>query len=364
MNKTAAGTATGTTGKFSIALSEKMLSRGRAVLLEGALPSWGDAFCMLAPPFGDGFGAAGRFIEIWSKQPLARSYDARQALDGVSVDDDDLKRLRHVLARDLVLAPETARTSLEEAVVQLDMALTWTGNARAASRLSSLAACHSRGHSDPAERLVAAASAVALAAAGAGAHGFPAFGLFPPRAEQSGGDSVERIVASTKMIIRGLAGQRMRFAAAAAAIPSADRTTALSGEVMAMLRSVPHRLQFVDKGIGDAATFAALLCPAPHFTTSAEELRRDCRSWAMDVMTNDAPVVAAVDGLMTLLGRMTVGEGLSVRGLSHVLSEVQSLTLPEDTEDPTAARIAEIVELIRLRLNLYMRRISAIPKRP
>jgi hypothetical protein len=356
VNKTAAGTATGTGAakeKFSIALSEQMLSRGRAVLLEGALPSRDDAFCMLAPPFGDGFGAAGRFIDIWSKQPLARSYDARQALDDVSVDDDDLGRLRHVLARDLVIAPESARTCIEEAVVQLDMALTWTGSARAASRLSGLAACHSRGHDDPAERLVAAASAVALAAAGAGAHGFPAFGLFPSLADHSGTDSMERIVAATKMIIRGLAGQRMKFAAAAA-IPPADRTTAMSGDVMAILRSVPARLPSVDTGSGDAATFAALLCPPPAFKPSDEELKHDCRSWAMDVMTNDAPVVAAVDGLMTMLGRMTVGEGLSVRGLSHVLSEVQSLELPEDTEDPAAARIAEIVKIVRLRLNLYM----------
>lgn len=357
MNKTGAGTATATGAakeKFSIALSEQMLSRGRAVLLEGALPSRDDAFCMLAPPFGDGFGAAGRFIEIWSKQPLARSYDARQALDYVSVDEDDLGRLRHVLARDLMIAPETERTCIEEAVVQLDMALTWTGSTRAASRLSGLAACHSRGHGDPAERLVAAASAVALAAAGAGAHGFPAFGLFPSRADHSGTDSVERIVAATKMIIRGLAGQRMKFAAAAAAIPPADRTTAISGDAMTMLRSVPGRLPSVDTGSGDAATFAALLCPAPAFEPSDEELRHDYRSWAMDMMTNDAPVVAAVDGLMTLFGRMTVGEGLSVRGLSHVLSEVQSLELPEDTEDPAAARIAEIVDLVRLRLNLYM----------
>jgi hypothetical protein len=96
--------------KFTIALSEQLLARGRAVLLEGALPSRDDAFCLLAPPFGDGFGATGRFIEIWSKQPLARSYNARQALDKLSVDDDDLNRLRDVLARDLVLAPEAART--------------------------------------------------------------------------------------------------------------------------------------------------------------------------------------------------------------------------------------------------------------
>jgi hypothetical protein len=356
VNKTAASTATGTGAakeKFSIALSEQMLLRGRAVLLEGALPSRDDAFCMLAPPFGDGFGAAGRFIEIWSKQPLARSYDARQALDHVSVDDDDLGRLRHVLARDLVIAPETSRTCIEEAVVQLDMALTWTGSVRAASRLSSLAACHSRDHGDPAERLVAAASAVALAAAGAGAYGFPAFGLFPPRADQSGADSVERIVASTKMIIRGLAGQRMKFAAAVAAIPSADRTTAMSGEVMAMLRSAPDRLPFVDTGSGDAATFAGLLCPAPAFAPSAEDLRHDYRSWAMDMMANDAPAVAVVDGLMMLIGRMTAGEGFSVRGLTQMLFDVQSLDLPEGPEDPTAARIAEIVDLVRLRLNLY-----------
>src|ERR1700688_4325120 len=139
--------------KFTIVLPDEMLARGRAVLLEGVLPSTADAFCTLAPPFGDGYGTTERFIEIWSKQPLARSYDARRALDDVSVDDEDLNRLRDVLARDLVLAPEAARSSLEEAVVQLDMALAWTGSAAAALRLSSLAACHSRNHGDPAERL-------------------------------------------------------------------------------------------------------------------------------------------------------------------------------------------------------------------
>lgn len=348
--------------KFTIALSEQMLERGRAVLLEGALPSKDDALCLLAPPFGDGFGATARFIEIWSKQPLARSYDAREALDDVSVDDDDLNRLRDVLARDLVLAPEAARTSLEEAVVQLDMALAWTGSAAAALRLSSLAACHSRHHGDPAERLVAAASAIALAAAGAGDQGFPAFGLFPPRAGRSGTDTVARIVASAKMIIRGFAGQHVKFATSPAAVLSAgaaDRAAAMADEILAMLRPGPDRLPFVDTGSGDAATFAALMCPAPPATAegrtalSPEELHRDYRVWATGVMTSGADVLPVVDGFMMLIGRMTVGEGFSVRGLTQMLHEVQSLELPDNPEDPTAARLAEIVDRTRLRLNLY-----------
>jgi hypothetical protein len=174
MNKTAASAGAGdlhgvdtaspatgnlaTTEKCTIALSEQLLARGRAVLLEGALPSRDDAFCMIAPPFGDGFGAVHRFIALWSTLALARSYDARQALDDVSVDDEDLNRLRHVLARDLVLVPEAARGAIEGTVIQLDMALAWTGSAGAALRLSGLAACHSRDHGDPAERLVAADS--------------------------------------------------------------------------------------------------------------------------------------------------------------------------------------------------------------
>jgi hypothetical protein len=348
--------------EFTIALSGQMLARGRAVLLEGALPSEDDALCLLAPPFGDGLGATRRFIEIWSKQPLARSYDARQALDDLSVDDDDLNRLRDVLARDLVLAPEAARTSLEEAVVQLDMALAWTGSAAAASRVSSLAACHSRNHGDPAECLIAAASAIALAAGGADGQGFPAFGLFPPRAGPSGTDAVARTVESAEMIIRGFAGLRMKFATSPAAAQSAGAagpTNAMADEIMAMLRSAPGRLPFVDTGSEDAATFGALLCPAPSAAAegrtvwSPEDLRWDYRAWATSVMTSGADVLPVIDGLMMVVGSMTVGEDFSVRGLNRVLHEVQSLDLPDDLEDSTAARLIEISALIRLRLNLY-----------
>jgi hypothetical protein len=364
-NADAASPATGNVvvpEKFTIALSEQMLARGRAVLLEGALPSKADAFCLLAPPFGDGYGTTERFIEIWSGQPLARSYDARRALDDVSVDAEDLNRLRDVLARDLVLAPEASRVSLEEAVVQLDMALAWRGNATSAMRLSSLAACHSRHHGDPAERLVAAASSIALAAGGAGGQGFPAFGLFPPRARQSGTDAVARIVASAKRIIRGFAGLHMKHATSRAAVSSAsaaDREIAMTDEILARLRSVPDRLRFVDAGPEGAATFAALMCPAPSATAggrtalSPEHLHQDYRAWAIGVMTSGADVLPFVDGLMMVVGRMTVGEDFSVRGLNRVLHELQSLGLPDDPEDSTAARPAEIVALIRLRLNLY-----------
>jgi hypothetical protein len=249
-------------------------------------------------------------------------------------------------------------------VVQLDMALAWTGSAAAALRLSSLAACHSRNYGDPAERLVAAASAIAFAASGAGGQGFPRFGLFPPRAGQSGTDTVARLVASAKMIIRGFAGQHMKFATSPAAILSAgaaDRTAAMVGEISAMLRSGPDRLPFVDTGTGsaDAATFAALMCPAPSATAegrtalSPEDLHQDYRAWAIGVMTSGADVLAVVDGLMMVVGRMTVGEGFSVHGLNRVLHQVQSLDQPDAPEDSTAARLAEIVDLIRLRLNLY-----------
>jgi hypothetical protein len=342
--------------KFTIVLPDGMLARGRAVLLEGVLPSKADAFCMLAPPFGDGYGTTERFIEIWSKQPLARSYDARRALDDVSVDDEDLNRLRHVLARDLAVAPETARGAIEEAVAQLDMALAWTGNLASAIRLSGLAACHSRSQGDPAERLIAAASSIALAAVGAGGQEFPAFALFPPRTSPSEKDTVARIVALAKGIIQGFAGLHIKFATSPTALLSAgaaDRTTAMADEIMAMLRSVPDRLPFLDTGSGDAAAFAALMCPAHAYMPSFEELRQDYRSWATGVITKDAAVVAGVDGLMMLIGRMTVGEGFSVRGLTQMLYEVQSLDLPDNPEYPTAARLAEIVERICLRLNLY-----------
>ena len=101
-------------GHGSIALSNELLARGRAVLVDGALPSTADALCLLGPPFGDGFAAVDRFMKIWAQQPLARSFDARHALDDVSVDDEDLSLLRDVLARDLALAPESARAPIEE----------------------------------------------------------------------------------------------------------------------------------------------------------------------------------------------------------------------------------------------------------
>lgn len=342
--------------KFTIALSEQLLARGRAVLLEGALPTRDDAFCMIAPPFGDGFGATQRFIELWSKLPLARSYDARRALDDLSVDDEDLNRLRNVLARDLALAPEAARGAIEEAVVQLDMALAWTGNLASAMRLSGLAACHSRNQGDPTERLIAAASSIALAAGGTGGQEFPAFCLFPLRPSQSGTDTVARIVASAKMVIRGFAGLNMKFASSPAMVLSAgaaDRTTAMADEIRVMFRSVPDRLPFLDMGTADAATFAELMCPASAYTTSFEELRQDYRSWATGVITKDATVLAVIDDLMMLIGRMTVGEGFSVRGLNQILCELQLLDLADNPEDPTAVRVTEIVDLMRLRLNLY-----------
>ena len=86
---------------------------------------------------------------------------------------------------------------------------------------------------------------------------------------------------------------------------------------------------------------------------SPEDLHQDYSAWATGVMTSGADVLHVVDGLMMVVGRMTVGEDFSVRGLNRVLHEVQSLVLPEDPEDKTAARLAGIVDLIRLRLNLY-----------
>jgi hypothetical protein len=348
--------------EFTIALSGQMLARGRVVLLEGGLPSKDDALCLLGPPFGDGFGAAVRFVEMWLKQPLARSYDARQALDELSADSSDLDRLRDVLARDLMLAPAAARASLEEAVVQLDMVLAWTGSAGAASRLSSLAACHSRNHGDPAERLVAAAAAIAFAAAGDAGLGLPEFGLVPPRSGGSGIDTVERIVTSAKMIIRDFAELRVKSAnspAAAQFAGVADRTRAMADEIMAMLLSVPDRLPFVDTGSEDAATFGMLLCPFPSAAAEgrtvsfSEDLQSDYRAWAAGVMMLGADVLPVVEDLMMVVVRMIAGEDFSVRGLNRVLQELQSLELPDDPSDPLAARLAEIIALIRLRLSLY-----------
>jgi hypothetical protein len=348
-------------GHGSIALSNELLARGRAVLVDGALPSTADALCLLGPPFGDGFAAVDRFMNIWAQQPLARSFDARHALDDVSVDDEDLSLLRDVLARDLALAPESARAPIEEAIIQLDLALAWTSGGTNAVRLAGLAACHASRSTDPDERLLAAAVAIVFSAASANRHDFPAYGLFPPR-KASESDAVSGFVTTVEEVLRAFADQHLKSHASTAAILATDeleRKAIITGEIKALLLTAPERLPFVDSGADGAATFASLMCPGradaaeATVTERTERFGQDCRSWAANVMVSHSDVIPAVDGLMKLLGNLTVGQGFTVRGLNETMNALDTLSLPDDPDNPLAARLAEVVSLIRLRLHLY-----------
>jgi hypothetical protein len=355
------GAKNGGSGQATVALSKEMLTRGRAVFLDGALPSMADALCMLGPPFGDGFGAVHRFIDIWARQPLARSFDARRALDDVSVDEEDLGLLRDVLARDLAIAPVAARAPIEEAILQLDMSLAWTMGGTAAMPLAGLAACHASRATDPDERLLAAASAIAFSAAACHSHGFPAIGIPPPRVS-SESDAAVGFVTSVEILLRAFAERHLKAHASTAAILAAEeseRIAIITGEAKALLRAVPERLRFVDSGTDGVVTFASLICPASADAVEVsaaerkEALRQDCLSWATQMIVAHADALPAVDGLMTLMGNVTVGQGFTVHGLNKRLDMLDILSKPEDPEDTLAARLSEIIALIRFRLNLY-----------
>jgi hypothetical protein len=346
---------------FTIALSEKLLARGRTVLIDGVLPSIDDALCLLGPPFGDGYSAVHRFIDIWERQPLARSFDARRALDDVSVDDEDLGLLRGVLARDLAMAPEAARAPIEEAILQMDMCLAWTLGGTAAMPLAGLAACHASHVTDPDERLLAAASAIVFSAASANRHEFPWCGLFLPR-KASESQAVSGFVTTVEEVLRAFADQHLKSHASTAAILATDeleREAIITSEIRALLLTAPERLPFVDSDADGAATFASLMCPShvdaaeATVTERTERVRQDCRSWAANVMVSHSDVIPAVVGLMRLLGNLTVGQGFTVRGLNETMNALDTLSLPDDPDNPLAARLAEVVSLIRLRLYLY-----------
>jgi ATPase family protein associated with various cellular activities (AAA) len=345
----------------TIALSKELLARGRAVLLDGALPSTADALCMLAPPFGEGVSAVHRFIDIWARQPLARSFDARRALDDVSVDDEDLALLRDVLARDLAMAPEAARAPIEEAILQMDVSLAWTLGGLAAAPLAGLAACHAARATNPDERLLAAASTIALLAAGGHMHGFPATGILPPSVS-SQTDPVVGFVASVEKVLRAFADRHLKAYASAAASLAADeskRSAIISGETKALLRAVPQRLHFVDSGVDGIVTFSSLICPASADAVEAsaaeraEGLRQDCRSWATQMIVAHAHALPVVDGLMGLMGDLTIGQRFTIYGLNETLDALDMLAPPEDPDDPVAARLADILSLIKFRLRLY-----------
>lgn len=345
----------GRASAHTVALSDALLARGRAVLLDGALPSVADALCMLGPPFGDGVGAVGRLSRRWSRQPLVHSYDARGALDDVSADEPDLVGLRDVLKRDFVLAPREARAPIANAVAELDTALAWTAKAGGVG-LAGLSACHSRRSSDADERLLAAAAALAYAAAGANLHGFPAYGRWGTTSGLIKDDVVANLVATTAAVLRVFAGRQL-VVAGSATNPSGDAAV-LARDAGDPLRAVPGRLPFVDTGTAGFATFASLMCPgrAAGYSSEAarrEEQRRDSAVWAADILVTHAEALPLVDGLMPLVEDMAAGRRFSAPGLTETIDELEMLSPPDDPDDLLTPGASDVVRAVRLRLNLY-----------
>lgn len=151
----------------------------------------------------------------------------------------DLGLLRDVLARDMALAPESARAPIEEAIIQLDLGLAWTLGGKAAMPLAGLAACHSYRVTDPDERLLAAAAAIALSAAGSpGHHGFPRHGVLPPPASSSS-DVALGFVSTMGGLLKAFADRHLKAFASSAAVLAADeteRTRIVTDEMKAVLR--------------------------------------------------------------------------------------------------------------------------------
>lgn len=344
---------------YTVALSDALLARGRAVLLDGSLPSIADALCMLGPPFGDGAGAIERLSKGWMKQPLANSYDARVALDDVSVDDEDLVRLRDVLARDLTIAPRELRAPIGNAILQLDVALTWTG--AGGVRLAGLSASHSRRSPDAEEKLLAAAAALAYGATGANFQGFPAYGRWGSTSGLTKDSAVEGLVATTRAVLGAFAERRMighALATDISAQSASDHTAVVVRATADLLRAVPDRLSFVDSHTAGFATFASLMCPGrvaelASEATRREEQRRDYEAWVAHVMLTHADAFAIADGLIPLISGMTAGRRFSAPGMIEIIDELEMISLPDELEDPLAARLSDIVRAVRMRLNLY-----------
>lgn len=352
---------TGRAPVHTVALSDKLLARGRAVLLDGALPSTADASCMFGPPFGDGIGAVERLSRRWLARPLANSYDAREALDDVSADEDDLGRLREVLARDLALAPRGARAAVGEAVMELDMALTWTRSGAGGGPLAGLAACHSRQSHDADERLLAAAAALAYGAAGARLYGLPTYGRWGNVSGATADDALAGLVATTGAVLRAFAERHVIGQAPAATISgnnSFDRADAAAREVADLLRAAPGRLPFVDTDNPGFESYASLTCPAraasyPSDGMRREELRRDYVAWATHLMVTHADALPLVHGLTPLIGDMTRGRRFSAPAMIETIEDLTTLSSPDDPEDPLAAGHSDVVRALTLRLNLY-----------
>jgi hypothetical protein len=345
----------------TVALSDALLARGRVVLLDGSLPSIADVLCMLGPPFGDGVGSVERLSQSWLTQPLASSYDAREALDDISVDEENLVRLRNVLARELTIAPRKSRAPISNAVAELDIALTWTVGGAGGVRLAGLSACHSRRSPDAEERLLAAAAALAYGAAGANLQGFPPYGQRRSTSDVTKRGVVEGLVATTRTVLGAFAERRMMGHASGNDLSEknlSDNAAVFVRETVDLLRAAPDRLPFVDSRNAGFATFASLMCPGrmAEFSSEAtrrEEQREDYTAWAAHLMLTQADALPFADGLMPLIEGMTAGRRFSAPGMIEIIDELDMLSLPDEPEDPFAARLSDIVSAVRLRLNLY-----------
>jgi hypothetical protein len=154
-------------------LPAPMAARARAVLLEGARPTLTDAALGLAPPLGDADAIAERFIPLWRCRPIARSAEARAALQ------DTLDRprtnafaaLRSVLACDhMMITDSTIREAVEATIAELDMVLAWHSPIEYGGALAALAADAACAEgADPRGVPLMMANALALAALAAGA---------------------------------------------------------------------------------------------------------------------------------------------------------------------------------------------------
>ncbi len=125
------------------------------------------------------------------------------------------------------------------------------------------------------------------------------------------------------------------------------------------LRDVPSGLSFIDGDTVGIATFASLICPGsasalePSDAERSEQLRQDCRTWATQEITSHSDALPFVEGLMALMGTLTIGAGFTVFGLNAALDTLDLLSLPDDQDDPLAARLTEMVARVRFRLHIY-----------
>jgi hypothetical protein len=71
------------------------------------------------------------------------------------------------------------------------------------------------------------------------------------------------------------------------------------------------------------------------------------------MITSHSEALPIVEGLMALMGDLTVGRAFTVHGLNASLDRLDMLSRPDDPDDPQSARCADIVSRIRFRLHLY-----------